>query len=368
MFNFYEASKPLLFRIDPEKAHNLTLKLLKTGVAPKIAAIDDPALKVTLWNRHFPNPVGLAAGFDKNAEIISPMLGFGFGFVEVGTVTPKPQHGNPKPRVFRDPSSQAVINRMGFPNDGLNRFKSNLEKFLSSKPRPKGIVGLNIGMNKSQTDPAKDYCMLVRQLAPLADYLTINVSSPNTPGLRDLQSPEHLKKLLSAIIEERTKACKIDPPPLLLKLAPDLDEQQQEGIAKTVIECGVDGLILTNTTLDRPQNLQQGFAAQKGGLSGAPVKDKSTAIIGNFYGLTDGKIPIIGLGGISSGLDAYAKIKAGASLVQLYTALVFHGPDVVRKINGELLQYLKRDGFAHISEAVGTDFGNIRKNKAGQGA
>ncbi len=346
--------RPLLFRLDAEKAHNLTLRLLQTGMMPRVAAVEDPALKVTLWGRNFPNPVGLAAGFDKNAEVIGPMLGFGFGFVEAGTVTPKPQHGNPKPRVFRDPEHEAVINRMGFPNGGLNRFKLNLQKFLDHKPRPAGIVGINIGMNKSQTEPAKDYRLLVQQLAPLADYLTINISSPNTPGLRDLQKPENLRGLLAEIVEERGAACRTDPPPLLLKLAPDLDEKQMEEIAQAVMDAGVDGLILTNTTLSRPDTLPPGFAAEKGGLSGPPVRDKSTAVIANFYRLTKGKLPIIGLGGISSGADAYEKIKAGASLTQLYTALAFKGPDVVREINTDILKYLKRDGFSHVSQAVGT--------------
>ncbi len=365
MTDLYQKLRPLLFRLDAEKAHNLTLKTLKTGLAPKIQPVSDPALKVTLWNKHFPNPIGLAAGFDKNAEVIGPMLGMGFGFVEVGTVTPKPQHGNPKPRVFRDPGHDAVINRMGFPNGGINGFKENLQKFLDRKPRPAGIVGLNIGMNKSQTDAAKDYKLLVQQLAPLADYLTINISSPNTPGLRNLQDPAHLKPLLDAIIQERNKACKVDPPPLLLKLAPDLDEKQQEEIAAAVMESGVDGLILTNTTLDRPDYLPQDFAQQQGGLSGVPVKDKSTAVIGNFYKLTKGKLPIIGLGGISSGADAYEKIKAGASLVQLYTVLVFKGPNVVNEINRDILRLLKSDGLNHISEAVGTGFGDIKQSKTG---
>lgn len=354
MPDFYRIARPLLFRIDPEGAHNLTLAALKAGLAPRCAVVADPSLKVALWGRHFPNPVGLAAGFDKNAEVIGPMLRMGFGFVEAGTVTPKPQRGNPKPRIFRDTEHEAIINAMGFPNGGLVRFKENLQRFLDHKPRPAGIVGLNIGMNKSQTEPAKDYRLLVQQLAPLADYLTVNISSPNTPGLRDLQKPENLRNLLLQILDERDKACKIDPPPLLLKLAPDLDEKQQGEIAATVLNCKIDGLILTNTTLERPATLPAGFAARKGGLSGPPVREKSTAIIRNFYKLTGGRLPIIGLGGISTGDDAYEKIKAGASLVQLYTSLVFHGPAVVSRINSEILKKLKQDGFNHVSEAVGT--------------
>jgi len=361
MAHYYKILRPLFFRLDAEKAHNLTLKMLKTGLAPQVAPVEDPALKTALWGRSFPNPLGLAAGFDKNAEVIGPMLRLGFGFVEAGTVTPKPQHGNPKPRVFREPGHEAVINRMGFPNGGINQFKDNLQKFLDRKPRPAGIVGLNIGMNKSQTEPAKDYCLLVQQLAPLADYLTINISSPNTPGLRDLQKPEYLRDLLTQVIEERGKACRTAPPPLLLKLAPDLDEKQSEAIAQVVMEAGVDGLILANTTLDRPDYLSLEFASEKGGLSGKPVKDKSTSLISRFYKLTEGKLPIIGLGGISSGEDAYEKIKAGASLIQIYTTLVFNGPDVVKVINTDILKLLKRDGFSHVSQAVGT--ATAHKNK-----
>ncbi len=355
MLDLYKIARPFMFRMDPEKAHNLTLKALKTGIPAKTKTTNDPALRVTLWDHVFPNPVGLAAGFDKNAEVIGPMLNMGFGFVEAGTVTPKPQHGNPKPRIFRDPKHEAVINRMGFPNEGINHFKDNLEKFLSRKPRPAGIVGLNIGMNKTQTNPVKDYSLLVRQLGPLADYLTINISSPNTPGLRNLQEPDALTDLLGQLLEERTKSCGQNPPPLLLKLAPDLDEKQQGKIAAALLDTPIDGLILTNTTLARPDYLPPDFSAEKGGLSGAPVKDIATAVIRNFHHLTKGRIPIIGLGGISSGDDAYEKIKAGASLVQIYSALVFHGPNVVWEINRVISERLKQDGFTHISEAVGTD-------------
>ncbi len=352
----YHIARSILFRMDAEKAHNLTLKALKCGFGPKIKPIDDPRLRTTLWNRSFPNPVGLAAGFDKNAEVIAPLFQMGFGFVEAGTVTPKPQIGNPTPRVFRDIQSGSVINRMGFPNGGLNNFKDNIEKFLDKKPRPNGVLGINIGMNKSQTVPAKDYVLLVRQLGAMADYLTINISSPNTPGLRDLQKREPLMDLLGQIMEERNKSCGThNPPPLLLKLAPDLDEKQQGELAGAAMDSGIDGLILTNTTLDRPDALPPEFAAQQGGLSGTLVKDKSTAVIRNFYKLTKGKIPIIGLGGISSGADAYEKIKAGASLVQFYTALIYKGPALVNDINNDLVSYLERDGFANLSDAIGSD-------------
>lgn len=358
----YELAKPFLHKIDPETAHRLTLKGLKALPACKPER-DDAALNITLWNRSFPNPVGLAAGFDKNAEVIAPMFGFGFGFVEAGTVTPKAQEGNPRPRVFRSPADQAVINRMGFPNEGVDAFRHHFESFLSHKPRPAGVVGINIGMNKDQTEPAKDYCALVRQLGPLADYLTVNISSPNTPGLRDLQKKENLLALLTQIMEERAKSCAQDMPPLLVKLAPDLTEEQQGEIAEAVLQAGIDGLILTNTTLDRPDTLAQPFGAERGGLSGAPVREKSLQVLRNFYALTGGKIPLIGVGGISSGEDAYDKIKAGASLVQLYTALVFKGPGMVKEIKQTLIRKLKEDGFTHIGQAVGADHTTPAKMK-----
>ncbi|HTK83676.1 MAG TPA: dihydroorotate dehydrogenase (quinone), partial [Patescibacteria group bacterium] len=213
MPGLYDIARPVLFRMDAENAHALTLRALKSGLVPKPKPVSNPALEVILWDRKFPNPVGLAAGFDKNAEVIGPLFDLGFGFVEAGTVTPKPQAGNPRPRVFRDAGSQSVINAMGFPGGGISAFRANMERFLSRRPRPNGVVGINIGMNKDQTDPAKDYRVLVQALAPLADYLTVNISSPNTPGLRNLQSRENLLPLLAAIMEERARACASAPPP-----------------------------------------------------------------------------------------------------------------------------------------------------------
>lgn len=355
----FKVIKPALHALDPEKAHNVTMAALKMGVHPNFKAINDPRLQVNLWNRQFPNPVGLAAGFDKNAEAIGAILKMGFGFTEVGTVTPKPQEGNPKPRVFRDPANEAVINRMGFPNKGVDDFKANVVAYFKKAQRPQGIVGLNIGMNKDQTEPANDYCALIESLGQLADYFTINISSPNTPGLRNLQQRDHLLALIERIQDQRAKSCDTqDPPPILIKLAPDLDEAQQKEIAQTVLEAKVDGLILTNTTLERPDYLTSGFKDEMGGLSGAPVRDKATQIIGNFYKLTEGKMPIIGIGGISNGADAYEKIKAGASLVQIYSALVYHGPELAVKICKDLLILLDKDGFDHISKAVGTAHNN----------
>lgn len=351
----YRLFRPFLFSIDAEKAHNFTINALKSSLGPKIRAVQDPSLEVSLFGLKFPNPVGLSAGFDKNAEAIAPCLNMGFGFVEVGTVTPKPQEGNPKPRVWRSARDEAVINRMGFPNAGVDVFKKNLEGFLEVKPRPTGVVGLNIGMNKDQKDPAKDYATLIRKIGPMADYITVNISSPNTPGLRDLQRKEPLTELIEAVRAQLKKSCGDHPPSFLIKLAPDLDQAQQEELSETLLENKIDGIILTNTTLDRPDLLKEKFAENPGGLSGQPLTDKSTEIIRSFYKLTNGDIPIIGVGGISSAAQAYEKIKAGASLVQLYSALVFKGPNVVNGINTGLIHLLEQDGFASIEEAVGAD-------------
>jgi dihydroorotate dehydrogenase len=356
MFDPYPLLKPVLFRIDPEQAHHLTLKLLKSGLFPRQKTFQSSMLETQVCGLTLPNPIGLSAGFDKNAEVIGPALHMGFGFVEAGTVTPKPQHGNPKPRIFRDPTTGSVINRMGFPNAGMNVFKDNLERYFSRKERGRGVVGINIGMNKSQTDPAKDYTVLVHKLGPMADYLTVNISSPNTPGLRNLQKADVFLELIGTVLEARDAACgKLHPPPLFVKLAPDLDEQQQEELAHAALQSGIDGLILSNTTLARPEHLPESFRNEAGGLSGKPLTQRSTQVIRNFYRLTGGKLPIIGVGGVSSGEDAYEKIRAGASLVQLYSSLVFQGPLMVSYVNQKLEELLIRDGYSHISEAVGVD-------------
>jgi dihydroorotate dehydrogenase len=346
----FKLGKPFLHALDAETAHTLTIHGLKTGLYPACAPKTDPRLAQNIWGKTFSNPVGLAAGFDKNADVIAPMLKMGFGFVEVGTVTPKPQGGNPRPRVFRDKANKAVINRMGFPNAGLNAFKRNVEVFRSRKS---GMIGLNIGMNKEQTEPAKDYTLLIRELGALADYLTVNISSPNTPGLRNLQEPEFLEPLLSELIAARNDLA--NKPPLLVKLAPDLTEQQQHDIAAVLLDVGIDGVILGNTTLDRPDYLSANFREQKGGLSGAPLTQKSTTLIRHFYKLTNGKLPIIGVGGISSAQDAYDKIRAGASLVQLYSALVYHGPALINEINKGLVTLMQKDGLDNLSDAIGAD-------------
>ena len=351
MIDLYKLAKPLVFKMDPETAHGVTIKALKSGAIKSCKTVKDSSLNQSLFGIQFSNPVGLSAGFDKNAEVISPIINLGFGFTEVGTVTPKPQIGNPRPRIFRDPDSASVINAMGFPNGGLDMFKKNIK----TSRRPSDIVGINIGMNKEQTNPAEDYCALIRALAPMASYLTVNISSPNTPGLRNLQQKDVLSELLGELMAARKEISGGNSPALLVKLAPDLNEKQQEEIAETLMESKVDGVILSNTTLDRPQSLPETFRARKGGLSGAPVRGKSTDIIRNFYKITGGKLPIIGVGGIQTAEHAYEKIKAGASLVQLYTGMIYEGPNIANNINAGLIDLLKQDGCMNISEAVGQE-------------
>ena len=348
----YNALRPLLLSLDAEQAHGLTLKAMKMGLTPRYD-VNDPALRVKLWGREFRNPLGLAAGFDKQAEVIAPLFNMGFGFVEAGTVTPLPQAGNPKPRVFRDKANKSVINRMGFPGSGLDVFVENIKKFRDEYADGLGILGVNIGMNKDAKAPLEDYKRGIEKLAAYADYITINISSPNTAGLRDLQAREELDKLLAALVGLRnvmqTEAL------LLLKVAPDLEAAQREDIAALVIEHRIDGLIVSNTTVTRPAALDAKLKDEKGGLSGQLLSDLATERIADFYKLTQGKLPIVGVGGIATAADAYAKIRAGASLVQVYTALVYEGPALVPNVLAGLVHLMRKDGFNHISEAVGAD-------------
>ena len=339
---------PLLRRLPPERAHELTIRGLTGGAAPRRVSPDDPILAVRLWDLAFPNPVGLAAGFDKNAEVPDAMLRWGFGFVEIGTVTPRPQIGNPKPRLFRLAQDQAVINRMGFNNQGLDAVSDRLAR----RPR-KGVLGANLGKNRDSADAAADYCRGVIALGPHADYLVINVSSPNTPGLRDLQRRSEVAVLIAMVTQARD-ALGSDRPPILLKIAPDLTHQEQEDIAEVALNSAIDGLIIANTTIARPADLRSSDAPEPGGLSGAPLFQPSTRLPAEMYRLTRGALPLIGVGGIASGADAYAKIRAGASLVQLYTALAYHGPALVGRIKRELAELLRRDGFGSVAEAVGS--------------
>jgi dihydroorotate dehydrogenase len=312
------------------------------------APADDPKLAISLFGRLFPNPLGLAAGFDKNAEVPDVMLKLGFGFVECGTVTPRPQPGNPRPRMFRLRQDRAVINRLGFNNQGM----AAAAERLSARPR-QGIVGINIGANKDSADRIADYRETFARLSPLADYVTVNISSPNTPGLRGLQNKDELEKLLALVVEERARANSTVP--LLLKIAPDLDEHALDDIANTVLASGIEGMIVSNTTLARPATLKSTNARESGGLSGAPLFAPSTAILKAVRQRVGAQIVLVGVGGVSSGADAYAKIRAGASLVQLYTAMAYEGPGIITRIKRELSARLARDGFARVADAVGAD-------------
>jgi dihydroorotate dehydrogenase len=339
---------PLLRRLPPERAHELTIRGLAAGAAPRRAEPDDPILGVKLWDLAFPNPVGLAAGFDKNAEVPDSMLRWGFGLVEIGTVTPRPQAGNPKPRLFRLTQDQAVINRMGFNNQGLDAVAARL-----ARRQRHGVLGANLGKNRDSADAAADYCRGVAALGPYADYLVINVSSPNTPGLRDLQRRSEVSVLIGAVTAARD-ALAGHRPPVLLKIAPDLTRQEQEDIAEVALNSAIDGLIIANTTIARPAELRSPDAPEPGGLSGAPLFQPSTRLLAEMYRLTRGALPLIGVGGIASGVDAYAKIRAGASLIQLYSALTYQGPGLVGRIKRELAELLRGDGFGSVAEAVGS--------------
>lgn len=348
--NVYSIAKPFLFMLSPERAHSLAITGLKFGLLPTEKIFKSDLLSQNLWGLNFPNPVGLAAGFDKNGEVYAPMLKQGFGFVETGTVTPLSQEGNGKPRIFRLTEDQAVINRLGFNNRGLDYYQAQLNK----RNKENGIVGANIGANKLSEYPIDDYVIGLERLLGHADYFTVNVSSPNTPGLRALQGKEALDELLSKLKTLREDANLTSKPPLVLKIAPDLNDIQCEDIAEIILKHQLDGLIVSNTTLSR-DGLTSSLKDEGGGLSGTPLFKLSTEILSKMYVLTKGEIPLIGVGGIASGDQAYAKIKAGASLVQLYSALVYHGPGIVRKINDDLEILLKKDGFNNITEAIGLD-------------
>jgi len=356
--------KPYLFKMDAEKAHHFTIGGLKIGdKVPGALAImrglygvqETADLAVDLFGIHFPNPIGLAAGLDKNGAAIEGFSSIGFGFMEVGTVTPKGQAGNDQPRLFRLPVDEALINRMGFNNEGAAAMK---ERFASLKSR-RIPVAVNIGKNKVTPNEhaADDYQSLIRDLYSEADFFVVNISSPNTPDLRNLQHGNELKELLQAVTEERDRqAAKStgQPKSVLVKIAPDVNDDELEYMIATIAESGVAGIIATNTTLSR-EGLQHANKKEAGGLSGKPLRDRSTEIIHRIYSQTDGKLPIIGSGGIFTSQDAYDKIRAGASLVEIYTALIYNGPGINRELHQGLRELLRRDGYAHISEAVGAD-------------
>ncbi|MDE2182030.1 MAG: quinone-dependent dihydroorotate dehydrogenase [Alphaproteobacteria bacterium] len=332
--------------LPPETAHRATVELAaRFGAFVPPARRDDPRLSVAALGLHFPNPVGLAAGFDKNARAFPTMLKLGFGHVECGTVTPRAQPGNPRPRLFRLPEDRAVINRMGFDNQGMDAIAPRVAR------RRAGILGINIGANRDSKDRTADYRTAFLKLSPYADYVAVNVSSPNTPGLRGLQNRDELRRLLGILVGARAAR----PLPLLLKIAPDLEEQAMDDIAGVVLEAGIEGLIVTNTTLARPPWLRSRFARETGGLSGAPLFEPSTRVLAGMRRRVGAKLVLIGVGGIASGADAYAKIRAGANLVQLYTALVYQGSGLVARIKRELLACIERDGLATVTDAVGAD-------------
>jgi dihydroorotate dehydrogenase len=341
----FTALRPLLFTFDPEQAHRLSIAGLSIGkrLFPGGAPRFDPRLSSTVAGLEFPTPVGLAAGFDKDAEVPDAMLRLGFGAVEIGTLTPLPQIGNPKPRLFRLTQDEAVINRMGFNNNGQPAAHARL-----SKRKRIGIVGVNIGANKDAVDRIADYANGVRDMADVADYLTINISSPNTPGLRALQDASALRELLSAIRGARAPG----GPPIFLKVAPDLEPADIDDISRAAIDHGIDALIVSNTTIGRP-SLKSRDAGESGGLSGAPLKQLAQNRLRDFRSSTGRQLPLIAAGGIASAEDAYARIRAGASLVQLYSALVYRGPGLARTITAGLLKRLEADGFATLSEAIG---------------
>jgi len=340
--------RPFLFNLDPETAHDLAIKSLKFNYLPsKIFEVEsEEMLNIELLGKNFPNPIGLAAGFDKSAEVYNSLLKFGFGFVEVGTVTPLKQFGNPKPRMFRLEEDSALINRLGFNNDGIEIIKKRIKS-----EKKKGVLGINIGPNKNTKDQKNDFCLGLKNFFDIADYITINISSPNTEGLRDFHDQEKLKDLLLTLNKIKNENKIIIP--VLLKISPDIKDNQISEIAVSAIKNNISGIILTNTTNSNKDKLISDFKKEEGGLSGEPLQQISTNMIKKFYKQLNGKIPIIGVGGVNSGKSAYEKIIAGASLLQLYTGLVYKGPSIVKDIKKELIQILKVEGLNNIKDAIG---------------
>ncbi len=340
------AGLSLLHRCDPERAHALSLMALRMGLVPLPGAVTSPRLATTLAGLSLPNPIGLAAGFDKNAVALAPLARAGFGFLEVGAATPRPQPGNPKPRLFRLSEDRAAINRFGFNNDGATEIATRLAE------RPKGtVIGLNLGANKDSDDRAADFAQVLATCGAHIDFATVNVSSPNTERLRDLQGRDALTALLQGVLETRNALPRAIP--IFLKIAPDLDDQGLSEIAEVALTSHIDAVIATNTTLSR-EGLKSPHAGEKGGLSGAPLFEKSTRTLARLSQLTQGKLPLIGVGGVSTPEQAYAKIRAGASAVQLYTAMVYEGLSLAARLARGLDALLARDGFANVAEAVGS--------------
>ena len=343
---WYSLLDLVLSRLDAETAHGIAVRALKSGLVPGDRLADPALLDVDIWGRHLPNPIGLAAGFDKNAEVPDPLLDIGFGLVEIGSVTPRPQPGNPRPRLFRLPEDRGVINRMGFNGQGLDAARERL-----ARRRRRGFVGVNIGANKDSEDRTADYVTCARALAPYADYLVCNVSSPNTPGLRNLQGREQLRDLLKRVQDAITGK----PVPLVVKIAPDATDDDLDDIVTVCRDLRMDGITIGNTTLSRPASLKSARKGEAGGLSGAPLTALATEVLRKAARRVERQFPLIGCGGVGSGADAYAKIRAGATLVQLYSAMVYEGPPLIRRIKDELADLLRRDGFSSINAAVGAD-------------
>lgn len=356
MTDFYSLFRPLLFALPAEAAHRAAVLALHAGLLPDQPSVVSSVLKTRVGDISFPHPIGLAAGFDKDGEAIASLFGQGFAAVECGTITPRPQAGNPKPRLFRLPEDEAVINRMGFNNGGAGRLTAELHRQQDALRKHRGegrALGINIGKNKDSADAVFDYTELLRGFAHHADYITLNISSPNTPGLRDLQSGSALVELLDAVCNTREEIGSSIP--LWLKVAPDLTDEQAVAVAETVSAYPIDALIVSNTTLARPNTLRSLNKNEQGGLSGKPLLELSTDRLALFYRVTGGKLPLVGVGGVASPEGAYAKIRAGASFVQLYSALVYQGFGLVTRIKRELPLLLERDGFASIADAVGVD-------------
>jgi dihydroorotate dehydrogenase len=348
MINAFERlAMPVLSRLDPERAHRLAIQGLKLGLAPTPGPLTSLKLQTDLAGLVLPNPVGLAAGFDKNAEVVAPLLRSGFGFIEVGAVTPAPQDGNPKPRLFRLPEDKAAINRFGFNSTGMLPVSVRLSR------RPSfGIVGVNLGANKDSTDRIADFVRVLGSVGPFCDFATINISSPNTEKLRDLQSPKILEQLLNRVLETRdTLTTRI---PIFLKISPDLSDGELEDIAEVSLTSGVSGIVCTNTTTQRMPGLKGAHRDQRGGLSGEPLFELSTRILAKMFRLTEGEMPLIGVGGVSTAEQAYAKIKAGATAVQLYTGMVYRGTGLANRVAQGIHRLLTVDGHDNVAGAVGT--------------
>lgn len=347
----FNLARPLIHRMDAETAHRLTVTALATAPALKPGA-DDPVLATEAFGLSFSNPVGLAAGFDKNAEAVDGALGLGFGFVEVGGVTPLPQPGNPRPRVFRLLEDEAVINRYGLNSEGMEAVAKRLE----SRLRRNGLVGVNLGANKESANRAADYATLARRLAPLADFLTINVSSPNTPGLRDLQAESALDDLVARTLAARDEVATVGQrTPILIKIAPDLTLPELDGMIAVARKRNIDGLIVSNTTIARPDSLRSASKGETGGLSGKPLFTASTRILAEAFLRVEGQFPLVGVGGVDSAETAFAKIRAGATLVQFYSAMVFKGPGLAKEIKTGLATRARRAGLTRLTALIGRD-------------